>query len=63
MPWNRNAQARGHTKKANSPKKQRQWRHVANEELKRTGSESRAIRAANSVVARSKRSNRRSSRK
>ena len=65
MPWGKNSDARRKTHKADTAKKQRQWRHVANSELKRTGDDSRAIRAANSVVAknRSKRSQRRSTRK
>lgn len=49
MPWKRK-DAKRHTKKAKSPKRQRQWSHVANSILERTGDESRAIRGANSVI-------------
>jgi hypothetical protein len=52
MPWNRNEQARKHTRKANSPKRQRQWRHVANSALRRGQSEGSAVRQANAVVSR-----------
>lgn len=53
MPWDP-SKAYRHTHKAKSPKAQRQWAHVANSELKKGLSEARAIRAANSVVARRK---------
>lgn len=49
MPWSPKDAAR-HDKDAATPKKKRQWAHVANAVLKKTGSESRAIRAASSVV-------------
>lgn len=52
MPW-MSEQARKHTKKAASPKKKRQWAHVANSALKRGESEGTAIREANGVVGRS----------
>ena len=60
MPWTA-ADAIRHDKKATSPKKKRQWASVANSILKRTGSDSRAIRGANSVVkkAQSKRNRKR----
>ncbi len=60
MPWTPGESAR-FTKKATSPKKKRQWRDVANSILRRTGSDSRAIRGANSVVkkAQSKRNRKR----
>lgn len=51
MPWGY-GDARRHTKKANTPKKQRQWANVADSALSRTGDEGRAIREANAVVAR-----------
>jgi hypothetical protein len=51
MPWLASA-ARGHTRKANTPKKQRQWADVADSALARTGDEGRAIREANAVVKR-----------
>jgi len=49
MPWTARDAYR-HTKKASTPGLQRQWAHVANSELERTGDEALAIRAANSVV-------------
>lgn len=49
MPWDPK-DAKRHTKKANTPKKGRQWRDVANSVLKRGGSEGSAIRQANAVV-------------
>lgn len=54
MPWTAKDASR-HTKKAKSAKSKRQWSHVADSVLKRTGDEGRAIRAANSVVKKSKR--------
>jgi uncharacterized protein YdaT len=60
MPWTA-ADATRHDKKAKSPKRKHQWASVANSILKRTGSDSRAIRGANSVVkkAQSKRNRKR----
>lgn len=52
MPWTA-ADATGKTHKADTPKKKRQWEHVANGVLAKTGDEGRAIREANGVVARS----------
>lgn len=49
MPWNP-GDAKRHTKKANTPKKGRQWRDVANSALSRGQSEGSAIRQANAVV-------------
>jgi hypothetical protein len=49
MPWTARDAYR-HTKRASTPSAQRQWAHVANSELAKTGDEARAIRAANSVV-------------
>jgi uncharacterized protein YdaT len=53
MPWT-DRDASKKTKKATSPKSKRQWRHVANAVLEKTGDEGRAVRAANSVVKKSK---------
>ncbi len=60
MPWTARDASR-HTHKAKSPTAQRQWAAVANSELKRTGSESRAIRAANSVIGKRKKKKRKTS--
>ena len=49
LPWNE-SDAQRHTRKANTPKKKRQFKHVANSILKRTGDEGRAIRGANAAV-------------
>jgi hypothetical protein len=49
MPW-KSSLAKGHTKKAKSPTAKRQWSKVANSVLKSTGSEGRAVRAANAAV-------------
>lgn len=51
MPWSP-SDARGKTRKASTPKKQRQWAHVADSVLSKTGNEGRAIREANAVVGR-----------
>ena len=48
------------TKKANTPKKRRQWQHVEDSALSRGASKGSAIRQANAAV---KRSSRRSKRK
>jgi hypothetical protein len=52
MPWTP-AESRRFTKKAKSPKRRRQWSHVANSMLERTGDEGAAVRAANSAVKKS----------
>ena len=49
MPWDESDSTR-HTKKASSPKAKRQWAHVANSVLEKTGDEGAAVRAANGVV-------------
>ena len=49
-PWTP-ADATRHTKKASTPKKKRQFAHVANKVLQSTGDEGRAIREANAAVA------------
>lgn len=51
MPWSP-ADAARHTKKAKPGKSSAQWSEVANSVLKKTGSDSRAIRTANAVIAR-----------
>lgn len=53
MPWSR-GDAKRHTKKADSPKKQRQWKDVANSALDRGESEGSAIRQANAAVAKNR---------
>lgn len=50
MPWSER-DAQRHTKKAKSPKAQRQWAKVAAAVLDKTEDEGRAVRAANSAVA------------
>jgi len=50
MPW-APSDATKHTKKANTPKKKRQFSEVANQVLASTGDEGRAIREANAAVA------------
>jgi hypothetical protein len=51
MPWGP-SDARSKTRKANTPKKSRQWSDIANSVLASTGDEGRAVRTANGVVAR-----------
>jgi hypothetical protein len=51
MPWTA-SEAEKHTHKATTPELQELWAKVANERLEKTGDEGRAIREANSVVAR-----------
>jgi len=50
MPWSP-GDAKKHTKKANTPKKKRQWSDVANSALADGDSEASAIRQANAAVA------------
>lgn len=50
MPW-KSSDAKRHTKKADTPKKQRQWADVADSALSRGATEGSAIRQANSVMA------------
>ena len=50
MPWATD-DAERHTKKANTPKRQRMWSEIANSVLTDTGDEGRAIREANAAVA------------
>ncbi len=58
MPWKPN-DASSKTKKADTPSERKTWSKVANETLKRTGDDSRAIRTANAVVARNEKKGRR----
>lgn len=53
MPWTPK-DAKSHTRKASTPKQQKQWSEVANSVLKRGGSEGSAVRQANAAVGRSK---------
>lgn len=55
MPWSP-ADAKQKTKKADTPKKQRQWSAVANKTLEKTGDDGAAIKTANGVVAKSRKS-------
>ncbi len=50
MPW-KPSDAKRHTKKADTPKKQKQWADVADSAASRGASEGSAIRQANSVIA------------
>jgi len=50
MPWTSKS-AKRFTKKARTPKKKRQWKHVTDSALKRGASEGSAIRQANAAVA------------
>jgi hypothetical protein len=50
MPW-KSSDAKRHTKKADTPKKQKQWSDVADSALSRGASEGSAIRQANSFIA------------
>ncbi|MBM3744177.1 MAG: hypothetical protein FJW34_00095 [Acidobacteria bacterium] len=51
MPWKARDAPR-HTRKADTAGKRALWSDVANQTLARTGSEGRAVRAANAVIAR-----------
>ena len=51
MPWTAN-DADPHTHKATTSELKELWAKVANESLERDGDEGRAIREANSVIAR-----------
>ncbi len=53
MPW-QPKDAQRHSRKANTPKKARQWSHVADYALEHGASEESAIRQANAVVKRNK---------
>lgn len=49
MPWQMSDAPR-HTKKADTPKQQKQWAAVANAVLSKTKNKARAIASANAVV-------------
>ncbi len=51
MPWTPDDGPARHDKKADTPKKKRQWADVANSVLARTGDEAQAVRTANGVIA------------
>lgn len=53
MPW-KSSDAKSKTKKAATPKRQRQWKDVANAVLAKTGDEARAVRTANGVIKKAK---------
>ena len=53
MPWTK-ASATSHTKKADTPKRKRQWSKVANAVLEETHDEGRAVRIANAAVKKAK---------
>ena len=46
MPWE-STDAKKHTKKADTPEKQKKWARIANNVLNTTGNEGQAIRIAN----------------
>lgn len=56
MPWTPSDGPARHTKKAKSPTAKRQWSAVANNVLAKTGDEGRAVREANAVVKRRRKS-------
>lgn len=51
MPWD-SSDAQSYTRKANTPKKRRQFSHVANSAMSRGDDEGSAIRQANAAVKR-----------
>lgn len=51
MPWSP-SDAKEKTHLANTPKLQREWAHVANGVLQRTGNEGLAVQEANGVIKR-----------
>ena len=57
MPW-QSSDATRHTKKATSPVAKRQWAHVADGVLAKTGNEGLAVREANGVIDRRTKSHR-----
>ncbi len=57
MPWSAK-DAKGKTRKADTPKRQRQWAGVANSALSRGDSEASAIKQANAVVKRARKRDR-----
>lgn len=57
MPWTPK-DASKKTKKANTKQEKQQWSKVANKVLKSTGNEGKAIRIANSAIAKGERGKR-----
>ena len=57
MPW-RARDARRFTRKARSPASKAMWAEVANDVLRKTGDEARAVRTANKVVLANRRARR-----
>ncbi len=53
MPWT-SKDATKHTKKANTPAKQKKWAETATSVLKKTGDEALAIKTANAIINKSK---------
>ncbi len=51
MPW-KPTDASSKTSRANTPKKKRQWRDIANRVLAKTGDDASAIKQANGVLKR-----------
>ncbi len=51
MPWTPSDGPARHTKKANTPAKQKQWAAVANSVLAKTGDDAQAVRTANGVLS------------
>src|SRR5258707_8639410 len=49
MPWT-SSDAKGHTKKADTPEKQKKWAKIANAVLDKTGDEATAIKEANAAM-------------
>ena len=49
MPWDSKS-AKGFTKKANTPKKQRQWSAIANSALAKGMDDGEAVKMANGVI-------------
>lgn len=49
MPWEMSS-AMGHTKKASTPAKKKQWASTANAVLEKSGDEGKAVRIANAAV-------------
>jgi uncharacterized protein YdaT len=50
MPWSPSDGPSRHTKKANTPAKRKQWSDIANNVLKKSGDEGKAVRIANAQV-------------
>lgn len=50
MPWTPEDGPARHTRKADTPAKRKQWSDVANNVLKESGDEGKAVRIANAAV-------------